>query len=299
MRKVAALQLAVPMLLLSACAPSISGAIDGARTASGLIQVGKIFNNFSEARKVEIPLAGTYRLTYSFPNERPVTVFVRTLRNANVPIAVDRNSADPGSLRYSGDKVTFDGYMVNVLGATSLAAIPDSLGAAYAKGATPPELGGFLIVTEPLGKDQMGRDQYVGTFMVAARQDASGEAGRLHGLMSKAQTEFEEYEKRKHEEARREARKDRFKPWKRKNQTAEEWNAFAAIKSVIPMGQDGTVKGRVVYGIEGVEKMRVDFERVSLEAYRIPAENLDAPSVGELFRGYRDAATGRAKGKDD
>jgi hypothetical protein len=290
MRKLLTLLVFAPLLFAAGCIPTtMGGVVDTIQTARGLNEARGVYSSFMEARKTEIPLAGTYRLTYSFPGEEPVSVYVRTLRNANMPIAVDRNSASPGSLLYSGSRVTFDGYMVNAIGAASADQVPESLNAAYEEGATPPDVGGFLIVTEPLGKDQMGRDQYVGTFMLAVRDGATGEAGRLRHLMTRTQAEFEAYEQRKQEEARAEARRNRFRVRRAQPQREEEWNLFAGIKSVIPKAPDGSVSGSIIYGIEGEERMRVVYERVSLDAYHIDPEHLDRPGLGAMFRGYRDA----------
>lgn len=283
--------LVIPILTTVGCVPSVGGVIGGLQTMKAVNDGRKFYNEFHEARKKEIPLAGTYRMTYVAPGEKPVTAYIRTLKNANMPILVARNSTAPGTLTYSGEEATFGGYMVNVIGGTTLAAVPDSLGAAYAEGASPPDLGGFLIVTEPLGKDQQGQEQYLGTFMVAVAEEASGEAARLRDLLSRTEAEFSEYEEKKREEARRAARKNRYKFWKQEEQPEEEWNLLAGTKTVIPMAPDGTVKGTQVYGIEGEEKLRITFERISLDAYEVPAENLDSPSLGELFKGYHDAAT--------
>jgi hypothetical protein len=285
--------------LVAGCVPTtIGGALSTAQTAIGLREVGTIYSNFWEARRAEIPLAGTYRLTYSFPGEAPVTVYIRTLRNANMPIAVDRNSAEPGSLFYRGDRVTFEGYMVNVLGASSLRALPESLGGS-SDGAPPPEdrpdLGGFLVVTEPLGEDPLGRQQFVGSFWVAAAEGGSPETERLRLLLARTQATFEEHERKRAETARAQARGDRFRVRRNEPQREEDWNLFAGIKSVIPLASDGSVSGEMIYGIEGTELMRINYERISLDAFEIPAENLDRPGFGDWFRGYRDALRGDGK----
>lgn len=285
------LLMAIPLLATAGCVPSVGGVISGLQTIKAVSDGMEVYDEFWEARKKEIPLAGTYRITYSFPDEEPVTAYIRTLKNANMPIMVDRNSTAPGALDYNGDDVSFDGYMVNVVGGTTLSGVPDSLDAAYKDGKPTPELGGFMIVTEPLGKDEHGHQQYVGTFIVAVADDASGEAARLRELLSKTETEFREYEEHQREESRQAARRDRYKFWKQEEQPEEESNLLARIKTVIPLASDGTVKGTQVYAVEGEEKMRITFERISLDAYQVPAENLDAPSLGELFRGYRDAAS--------
>lgn len=270
MRKFARTTL-LPFLALlpfaAACAPSIGSAISAVQMARGISQGVSLYNDFYEARRTQIPIAGTYRLTYSFPDEPDRSIYVRTLSNANMPLAIDARRApeDLGGVSIGA------GYMVNILASLSAETLPDSMNQNDGLHG-----GGFLIVSDTLGRDAAGSPRFLASFQLRGDVNAPGDAGAIARHMESLIEEMQAAEKAA------ERRKDKDSPVS---------NQYA----VLTLSSDGTVQGtQEVLRIAGAERMRVRAERISETAYVVPAENLETPSVGDLFGGYRDAIAGES-----
>jgi hypothetical protein len=198
---------------------------------------------------------------------------VRTLKNANVPIMIDRNAVDPGSGFWSADLADLNtAYMVNLLGASTIGELPAELDAVSQE--NQPAAGGVLVVTDVAGTDADGTQKFLSAFWVRAAPHATGEALRLYYAQEKL---IAEHEATVAAQSRRE---------RRRTQREAAPDLFAAIRSVLVLHPDGRVTSTERYtDSSGKVTLTIQAERVSDEAYTLSDEALRQPTLREYFQG--------------
>lgn len=235
------------------------GAITAVRDIAEMKQGVEIYRDFNEVRKRPIPLRGTYKLTYTIPGDGEYTFFVRTLWNANVPIAIADQKQRDGVWVGLESYDLGTAYMVNAIGAETYDAIPASIDSTDLQTAT---IGGFLVVTDEAGADESGRTRYIGGWMITPR-DSVGESpgARVYRAMRAAA----------------EAQRAAEKRMSRAELAAQPQDAFEAMNTIFYLSPDGSVTASEVARVGEREFFRVKTERVDTIAYRLPPENLKSP----------------------
>lgn len=162
--------------LMAACVPtSIGGVISTAQTGIMMVKAGHTFNDMQEFRSQPTPLAGTWEVTYAFPNDEVRTVYVRTLENKNVPWG-GSTSSRLDMLNPNTGMIQFSGYLTHSMGGFTLDAVPDSATVEVPVVAA-------LMVEDSLGVDESGAHLYNGQFLVTVRESEDADARELWDLI--------------------------------------------------------------------------------------------------------------------